>query len=248
MDFFTHSLGMAYSFMAAGAMLLGAIIVLRFHKWAHKNSLLLISFAAGIMLAIAFAHLIPESFEMGGHSVALYILLGFLIMFFLQFVLMFHPCHDDNCDTHRTLGPAAIAGLSLHSLVDGLILAVGFGAGTELGVLTTIAVILHKIPDGITVSGILVHDGAAPKKILTLSFLTCLWTPIGTLLGFILFKDISESSIGALLGVTAGTFIFLAASDLIPETHRSKDRLAPFMLFAGVAVMLLLGLVITHAH
>jgi len=229
-------LGTAYSFVAAAAAMLGAALVLKFHKWANKNSLMIISFSAGVMLTIAFTHLVPESFEMV-HNAAFYVLLGFLIMFFLQFVIMFHPCHDDHCKTHKTIGTPALVGLSLHSLIDGLMIAVGFGVNSSIGILTTLAVVLHKIPDGITVSGILTHCGNSKKRVLGFSLLTAIWTPIGTILGFLLFKNIFENTIGALLGATAGTFIFLAASDLIPETHQSKNRLAPYMLFVGVAVM-----------
>jgi len=231
---------MVYSFIAASAAMLGAMLILKFHKWSEKNSLFIINFAAGVMLTIAFTHLIPEGIAYNPHAV-FYVLTGFFAMFFLQFVILFHPCHDDDeCETHSTMGAASVAGLSFHSLLDGLIIAVGFEAGSGIGVFMTIAVILHKLPDGITVSGILLHCGASAKKIFNFSLLTSMFTPLGTLLGIFLFKNISPNVLGALLGATAGSFIFLAASDLIPETHKCKNRLAPVMLFVGAAVILLI--------
>jgi len=230
---------MIYSLIAASAAMLGAGLVLKFHKWADKNSILIINFAAGVMLTIAFTHLIPEGITSNPNAV-FYVLIGFLVMFFLQFVILFHPSHDDDeCETHSPASIASVIGLSFHSLLDGLIMAVGFEAGSGTGIFMTTAVILHKLPDGITISGILLHSGASHKKIFNFSLLTAIFTPVGTLLGIFLFKNVSPDILGALLGATAGSFIFLAASDLIPETHKCKNRLAPIMLFVGAAVILI---------
>lgn len=236
-----------YSLIAASAAMIGAFLVLKFHKWSERNSLLIINFAAGVMLTIAFTHLIPEGAETNPDAM-FFVLLGFLVMFFLQFVILFHPSHDDHdCETHSNMGITSVIGLSFHSLLDGLIIAVSFEAGSGLGVLTAFAVLMHKLPDGITISGILLHSGASRKKILNFSLLTAAFTPIGTLLGMILFKDMSPAILGALLAATAGSFIFLAASDLIPETHKCKNRLAPLMLFVGVALMLFIEHIF-HMH
>jgi Predicted divalent heavy-metal cations transporter len=236
-----------YSLIAASAAMLGAFLVLKLHKWSEKNSLLIINFAAGVMLTIAFTHLIPEGIESNPNA-PYFILLGFLIMFFLQFVILFHPSHDDHeCETHKIMGITSVIGLSFHSLLDGLIIAIGFEAGSGLGILTTFAVLFHKLPDGITISGILLHSGATKKKILNFSLLTAAFTPIGTILGILLLKGISQNILGGLLAITAGSFIFLAASDLIPETHKCKNRLAPLMLFVGAAVILLIEQLI-HTH
>ncbi|MDR3256073.1 MAG: ZIP family metal transporter [Endomicrobium sp.] len=230
-----------YSFIAASAAMMGAIIVLTFHKWSEKNSFLIINFAAGVMLTLAITHLIPEGLELN-HNLMIFVLLGFFIMFFLQFILLFHPCHDEECSKHT--GITSIAGLSLHSMIDGLMIAVGFEANANIGILTTFAILLHKLPDGITISGILLHKGASKKKIFDFSLLTACFTPIGTILGMLLFKNISTTILGALIGITAGTFIFLSASDLIPETHNCKDRIAPFMLFTGAIVILIVKYIV----
>ncbi|MCL2335666.1 MAG: ZIP family metal transporter [Endomicrobia bacterium] len=233
-----------YSLIAASAAMLGAGLVLKFHEWSERNSILVINFAAGVMLAIAFTHLIPEGIAANPHAV-FYVLIGFLAMFFLQFIVLFHPSHDDDeCETHSPAHTASVIGLSFHSLLDGLIMAVGFEAGSGTGVFMTLAVILHKLPDGITISGILLHSGASRKKILNFSMMTALFTPLGTLLGIFLFRNVSPEILGALLGATAGSFIFLAASDLIPETHKCKNRKAPVMLFVGAAFILFIEYVL----
>lgn len=236
-----------YSLTAASAAMLGAFLVLKFYQWSEKNSLLIINFAAGIMLAIAFTHLIPEGMESNPDAM-FFVLAGFLIMFFLQFVILLHPCHDDrDCETHSDMGITSVIGLSFHSFLDGLIISAGFHANAHLGMLTTLAVILHKIPDGITISGILLHSGASKKKILNFSFLTAAFTPGGTITGMLLFKNISSHLLGALLAAAAGSFIFLAASDLIPETHKCRNRLAPPTLFAGVALIMAMRHML-HSH
>jgi ZIP family zinc transporter/zinc and cadmium transporter len=224
-----------YSLMAASAAMVGVLIILIFHKWSEKNSFFIINFAAGVMLTFAFVHLIPEGFDLNSNTM-LYALIGFLFMFFLQFIVLFHPCHDHECHTHTHV--ASVVGLSLHSIIDGLMIAVGFEINAKLGILTTLAILLHKLPDGITISGILLHKGTSKKKIFLFSLLTALFTPLGTILGLCLFKGMSLHMLGAFLGITAGSFIFLSASDLIPEIHKSNDKVASVMLFAGVFIVL----------
>jgi ZIP family zinc transporter/zinc and cadmium transporter len=232
-----------YSLIAASAALLGALIVLKFHRLAEKHSIILINFAAGIMITLAFLDLLPEGLEANPDAL-FYVLAGFLFMFFLQFVVLFHPCHDDTCHPHADT--ASVVGLSLHSFIDGLIIAIGFSADTGIGFLTAIAVLLHKLPDGITISSILVHTGASAKKIFSFSLLTACFTPAGTLCGLFLFKNISQNAIGALLSLTAGSFLFLAASDLIPETHKCKNRFAPLALFIGVTAIIAIERFVRH--
>ena len=226
-----------YSLTAASAAMLGSVILITFHKWSEKNSLLIINFAAGVMLTLAFSHLIPKGIELNPKTM-IYTLIGFSIMFFLQFVILFHPCHDQECLNTKHTHIASITGLSLHSILDGLMIAIGFEANSSLGILTTLAILLHKLPDGITISGILLHGGASKKKIFNFSLVNACFTPIGTILGMFLLKNISAHILGALLGITAGSFIFLSASDLIPETHKCKNRITALMLFAGIIFIL----------
>ncbi|MDR0617530.1 MAG: ZIP family metal transporter [Endomicrobium sp.] len=227
-----------YSLIAASTAMLGSIILITFHKWSEKNSLLIINFAAGVMLTLAFSHLIPEGLELNSKTM-IYTLVGFSIMFFLQFVVLFHPCHDHECSNSKHTHVASITGLLLHSILDGLMIAIGFEANANLGILTTLAILLHKLPDGITISGILLHAGMSKKKIFNISLLSACFTPAGTILGMFLLNNISTSSLGSLLGITAGSFIFLSASDLIPETHKCKNRATALMLFVGIIFILI---------
>lgn len=229
-----------YSFIAAGSALLGTALVLTFHKWAHKNSIFLISFSAGVMLAIAFLDLIPEASELYTRP-WLMVFAGFLLLYTLQNIIMVHPCHDEECKAH--LGLLSTVGLSIHSLLDGMIISVGFGAGWQLGILTSIAVIFHKMPDGITITGILVHSGASLKKITLFSLLVALFTPLGSIAAYFLLKGLANDHIGVLLSLTAGSFIYLSASDLLPESHKVRHNGNSVSFFLGAGAVALLNLI-----
>ncbi|MDD5101390.1 MAG: ZIP family metal transporter [Endomicrobiaceae bacterium] len=229
---------MLYSLFAMFSALVGTFLVLKFTNWSRKNSILLIGFAAGVMLSIAFIHLIPEAVESNPNSL-IYVFSGFLFMYAIQHFLFFHPCHDEHCHVH--LGALSTFGLAMHSFFDGIIISIGFGVNSTIGLLTTLAIILHKMPDGITITGILLHSNMKTKKIISYSLLVALFTPIGTALGLIFFNYISQEIMGIFLAFTAGTFIYLSASDLIPETHKASNKKAGICLFFGVILVAFVG-------
>jgi len=226
-----------FSLLAMCSALTGTFLVLKFSEWARKNSILLIGFAAGVMLSIAFVHLLPESVEHNPNAV-IYAFVGFLFMFIIQHFIFFHPCHDEHCDVH--LGTLSTFGLSLHSFFDGVVISIGFGANAYIGLMTTIAIMLHKLPDGITITGILMHSKKTTKTIILYSLTVALFTPIGTVAGLFFANQISHL-IGAFLAFTSGTFIYLSAADLIPETHKASNKKAGFCLLLGVIIVSLLG-------
>ncbi len=228
-----------YSLVAMMSALCGTFLVLKFSDWSRKNSVLLIGFAAGVMISIAFIHLMPEALK--NTSNAIYcVLAGFLTMFFLQHFLFFHPCHEEHCDVHH-LGTLSTLGLGMHSFFDGLIVCIGFEASFSIGILTTAAVIFHKICDGITITSILIHTNMDTKKIFKYSLLVALFTPIGAIAGLIFLNYISHELVGSFLGFIAGTFIYLSASDLIPETHKASNKKSGICFFVGIALVALLG-------
>ena len=158
-------------------------------------------------------------------------------MFAVQYFIFFHPCHDEHCGIH--LGTLSTFGLSLHSFFDGIVISIGFGANTYIGLMTTIAIMLHKLPDGITITGILMHSKKSIKKILYYSFMVAFFTPVGTLIGMLFSAQITHL-IGKFLAFTAGTFIYLSAADLIPETHKVSNKQAGICLFIGVVLVFVL--------
>jgi ZIP family zinc transporter/zinc and cadmium transporter len=229
-----------YSLIAGFSTILGTILVFYKESWAKKNSVFLISFAAGIMLTISFLHILPEAYEIFP-NVWIATFIGFLCFYILQDIVMFHPCHDEECEIHR-LGILSFIGLTTHSLLDGIAIAVGFEAGHNLGILTTIAVLLHEIPEGITITGILLHSKITKLKIWLYSLIVALATPMGAISGHLFIKNLPKEVLGFLLAFTAGSFIYLASADLLPETHKKHHRANAIFFFLGVGIVFLVGI------
>jgi ZIP family zinc transporter/zinc and cadmium transporter len=166
----------------------------------------------------------------------MFVFAGFLALYVLQHIMMFHAGHDE---THNAsdIGTVSAIGLTFHSLLDGIVIAIGFEASPALGIMTTLAVLLHKLPEGVTVSGILLHTHADKKKILTFAFVIAAATPVGAVLARIFLMHVTKGVLGALLAFTAGSFIYLAASDLLPETHRAYRQLNAVFFFLGIALI-----------
>ncbi len=227
-----------FSSFAGMSALIGTAIVFYFAHWAHENSIFLISFGAGVMLAIAFLDLIPEAAS-AYHNSWLMVFGGFLIFYILQNIIMVHPCHDEECKTH--LGVLSTVGFSIHSLLDGVIVSVGFTGGMALGALTSVAIILHKLPDGITITGILTHAGTPRRKILIFSVIIALLTPIGAIASYLFLRNLPHEAFGILIALTAGSFLYLAASNLLPESHKIRHNGNAVSFFAGVIIVALIG-------
>lgn len=275
---FLHVLG--YSVLAGLATIAGIFLILRKYKWAKHNSVHLMSFAAGIMLALAFLHLIPEALH-GGHSseihseelehvensleenddheeaehdreveiVFITVLLGFAVFHALESVIKIHPRHDvedEGLHDHSSLSIMSIVGLTFHSAIDGIIIAIGFSAGSQIGLMATIAIVLHEMPEGIVTTSILLHDGMERARILWFSLLVAIATPVGAVVSYFLLSNASESVQRTLLALAAGSFIYIAATDLIPETHKEEKRFNTVLLLVGVAILYILGRILGH--
>lgn len=264
-----------YSMIAGISTILGTLLVFYRYKWAKHNSVHLISFAAGVMLALAFLHLIPEAVEMGhmeeltttiseeshegeeGHhhegNIGVYILVlcGFVIFYAIESLVSMHPRHDvDAGCTHesKNLSLMSIIGLTFHSLIDGIIITVGFKAGFQIGLLTTTAVILHEIPEGIITTGILLHDNMTKKSTFWFSILVALATPFGAIVSALIFVDVSKGFLSSLLALASGSLIYIAGSDLIPETHHSEKRFNTIILIIGMALLYFMGRFLGSGH
>src|SRR3989339_218506 len=227
-----------FSMLAGLSMFGGTALVLFYRQWVREHSVFLISFAAGVMLTIAFANLIPQADEIVPNAWR-WVFTGFLALYVIQNMFTFHPCHGEGCEIHQNqLGVFSIVGLSVHSLLDGAIIAVGFEAGHALGILTTVAVLLHKMPDGITITSVLLHTQMKTPGVIKYSAVVALATPVGAIVAFFFLRGIHPHTLGWLLSVTAGFFIYLAGSDLLPETHKKRHRANTFFFFSGIAVIL----------
>jgi len=194
-----------------------------------KILFLLVGFAAGGLIGGAFLHLLPEAIEQGGGDlVFLYTLIGFTFFFLMERYLYWRHCHEGVCDIHA-FTYLNIIGDGIHNFTDGLIIAASFMTDLKLGIVTTLAVIFHEIPQEIGDFGILVYGGFSKRKALFFNFVCALTAILGSLLGYILSNITGISLI--LISLTAGGFIYIAASDLIPELHRQKNTKRANMAF-----------------
>jgi zinc and cadmium transporter len=215
-----------------------------------KSLLYLVSFAAGALLGDAFLHLVPEAFELSDAYLLLStnILVGIIVFFILEKFIYWRHCHIPTSDNHpHTLGTINLVGDGLHNFIDGVILGASYLVSIPLGITTTIAILLHEIPQEIGDFSILLHAGYTKKKALFFNVLSASVAIVGTVL-VLLVGDNVQHLVDVLVPFTIGGFIYIAAADLLPEIHREGNtyksvfQLVFFLLGIGLmALLLLLG-------
>lgn len=209
----------------------------------RKTIVFLVSFAAGALFGDAIIHLLPESFEKISSSltVSLLIISGIIFFFILEKFIHWRHCHVLGSEKHiHPLVFMNIFGDVAHNLIDGMLIAGSFSVSIPLGVTTSIAVIMHEIPQEIGDFGVLLHGGLTVRRALILNFLTATSAIAGAFFVLIVGPHIQEKIV-FLLPMTAGGFLYIAGSDLIPELkHETKIAASIGQLFAillGVSVM-----------
>lgn len=225
-----------YSFLAGLSTLFGSYLVIKHETWTKKNSIFLISLATGMLLATAFLNILPEAIELNKDAFV-YSLLGILILYALEQRIMIHACHDDKCEIHKAKGAISSYGLGIHSLIDGMIIGVGFSVSQSLGMIATLSVIFHEIPEGISIYSILRYYGYKRKKAIFNSVWVALATPLGAIITLFFVNNFNDSSLGILLALAGGAVFYIGASDLLPETHEKFHRLNTLFVLMGTIVI-----------
>jgi zinc and cadmium transporter len=218
-----------------------------FLKKNTLNSVILffVSLSVGSLLGGAFLHLIPEAVGKGGVTfrVSFLVLAGILIFFIIENFIHWRHCHVPTSKDHpHPLGTMNLIGDGVHNSIDGLIIAASYFVNIPLGIATTIAVIVHEIPQEIGNFGVLLYAGYPKRKALFFNFLTALTAMIGAVVG-ILFSEYSISFVFTIIPIAAGGFLYIAGSDLIPEMHKNQEKSFPFKNLIGI----LLGILIMYA-
>jgi len=232
---------------AGGATFFGMILILVRPAWSRHHSGKLISYAAGVLLGVGFLHIIPESMELSGNA-PFYLVLSFILFYFLEHHLFFHASHEELhhsglelrgshdacCENPHPMGAVAFFGMTLHSVIDGLVIGSGYEADPGIGFLSALGVIAHEVPEGIVMLSILLHYGYSTRRAVIFTALVALATPAGAVGAYALVRDIELSSLGNLMALAGGSFIYIAASDLIPESHRVRGLRGSLFLCAGI--------------
>ena len=236
---------MFYSAIAGLATISGVMLVLKNAKWILSHSHFVNSFAAGLILAIVFFHLLPEALELSENAVT-FLFLGFILFYLLENVLVLHSGAEihfsEKVDAHHAKGVVMFTGLFLHSLLDGVIIGLGFEIDPKLGALTAFGVICHELPEGVTTFSLLI-DTIRRKVAIYLSIAVALATPLGALISLTFIGSLSEAVVGSLLAIAGGSFLYISASDLIPETHEEKGFLNAGSLILGISFIYLVTMV-----
>jgi zinc and cadmium transporter len=235
----------------------GVITLFLKDRILNKIVYYLVAISAGSLMGGAFFHLIPEAIEaveeVGHHGVEnifIAVLIGFGIFFILERVLHWHHCHKhkENCEVHP-FTYLNLIGDGLHNFIDGVVIVAAFSLSIEIGIATTIGVILHEIPQEISDFGVLIYGGFSKLKAIFFNFISACMAVIGSLFGYLLI-NLAQGMIPFLVALTAGGFIYISASDLIPELHKEskfyKSLIAFICFFVGVGLMFILK--IGHAH
>ena len=232
------------SFITSLVSLVGIFFLSFLIEKLKKIIMFLVSLSAGALLGGAFFHLLPEALEISGSKTWSYVLVGILIFFILEKIIHWRHCHEPSCDEHpHSLGVMNIIGDGLHNLIDGAVIAGAFLIDTNLGILTTIAVISHEVPQEIGDFGVLIYAGYSVKRALFFNFLSALGSVLGALIVLILNQKV-DGLMTVLLPLTAGGFIYIASSDLIPELRKEIKISESLKQLLGIIIGLSLILVL----
>lgn len=222
------------------------IAALLLNKEIKKITLLLVSFAVGGLFGDAFIHLLPESFEdmENTFAIPLLVLLGILIFFVLEKFLRWRHCHLSETETHiHPVVTMNLIGDAVHNLIDGMVIGATYMVSIPLGLTTTLAIVLHEIPQEMGNFGVLVHGGLSVKKAIAFNFFSALTAVLGAVLSLAIGPHLQGYTI-SLVPITAGGFIYIAGSDLIPELQHDVKLGRSLIQFAlivlGIGLMALL--------
>src|SRR5574341_482130 len=228
--------------MAAIALYLPTVILISLlggflpllRELSQRALALLLSFSAGVLLGAVFFHMVPETGRLLSENLGWPILGGFLLIFVMERFVFVHACEELECDIHQ-MGIPAFLGISLHSLLDGIALGAGLIL-PQLGPVVLLAVIIHKMPDSISISSILLAAGWDRRKIGMLNLLFSLTTPIGAIIAYLFFRSLAPAHIAVAIGLSAGTFLAIATADILPQVHRIEQRNPVTLLFLALGL------------
>lgn len=211
-----------------------------------KMLIYFISFSAGALMGDVFMHLLPEAVEEYGFGLNMSgtILLGIFVSFVLEKVIHWRHCHMPHEKGHvHSFAYMNLFGDGLHNFVDGLVIAASYIVSIPVGVATTLAVLFHEIPQEIGDFGVLLHGGFSKSKALLLNFASALMAVLGAVIALWL-SGIAGATVAFLVPFAAGSFIYIAGSDLIPELHKNTTMktsiLQALTFLLGILVMAVL--------
>ncbi|MHA1147800.1 MAG: ZIP family metal transporter [Promethearchaeota archaeon] len=215
---------------------------------------LLVSFAIGVLLTAAFLGLIPEAIEAVGEAniIMPYVIGGIVFFFIMEKFVIWRNCRNSECERHTyASGPIILFGDALHNLSDGVVIAAAFLINLELGLITSITIIIHEVAQETGDFGVLLHSGYSQNKALLYNMLSSLSTIPAAIIAYFLLQPV-EFIIPYLIAFSAASFIYIALSDLTPDLHKNtntKHTLNQILfILIGITVMAILITLGGHSH
>lgn len=228
------ALSLAFGAAAASANVVGGLVVVARRHWNEMFLKYFVGLGAGFMLAATFLRMLPASIALSSSAPAL-ILAGYFLVQFFEHTLAphFHFGEErhDEVMMNPAVGISALVGLSIHTFFDGVSIASGFLVSAPLGLLIFFAVVLHKIPEGVTVASIALASGRGKRGALTAAFVLA-----GATMAGVLGMNRFTGAVGYALPLSTGVTLYVAASDLIPEVNEERGLRMPLVVFLGVAL------------
>jgi zinc and cadmium transporter len=225
--------------------IVGILFIFMRKQSLEKILLFLVALSVGSLLGGAFLHLIPEIIESGNFNInTSFLILGGIVLFFvIENFIHWRHCHIPTSKDHpHSLGTMNLIGDGVHNLIDGLIIASAYFVNIPLGIATTIAVIVHEIPQEIGDFGVLLYAGFTKKKALLFNLLSAIMAIFGAIIG-IFFAGNSENFTKIVIPLAVGGFLYIAGSDLIPEIHKKQNKNFSLKSLIGI----ILGIMIMFA-
>ena len=208
-----------------------------------------VSFAVGTLLGAAFLEIIPHAYELSRdlHQISLIVLVGILVFFILEKLLVWRHCHGSHCENHSPVvnhdvkkGSILIIGDCFHNFIDGILIASAFIVDINLGLITALAIIVHEIPQEISNFSILIKSGYSLSRTLLMNIITGCAMIVGAILAYFVLNDL-EFLIPIILAFAASSMIYVAISDLIPSLHKKVEIRQTFQqtfsIFLGVLII-----------
>ncbi len=231
-----------FAVLAAAGNIAGAAAVTARPRWSPRSLELLLAFAAGFLLVVSLTGLLPEAVERGGREAALIVLVGFLLVHLTQHALVGHfHFGEETHQVSRQVSASALAGLLLHTIVDGVAIASAFQVQAELGMLVFGGVFLHKVPEGLAIASLWIASGRSRASALGAAGAL----GVATVLGFVLTSIVDPlAEVG--LALSAGVTLYVGASNLIPEFQGKAGWTHNLVFFVACGVALALRALLGH--
>lgn len=230
-----------FSVLAVIFTLTGAGAALKFGAIGRTFLSRALAYAAGVLAAAALLDILPAGYALSATPMAWGALTALAALFALESFAAHNACSEfiEDCHVHD-LGGAALAAMTLHSLLDGFNIAVGFTPGNIAGFNVALGVILHKFADGVTLASLLLGAGRTPRAAAGYALLLAAATPAGAFIAAPLIRNIPPGAEAFALGLSGGSFLYIAMSDILPRLHKTRDRLVPAIFPLGFATVLLI--------